>query len=375
MNLRVSSSTVQLWTSSGCSSLARPCGRSARDGRVPDSDEPGGILPGATREAACGSAAHSRGRGNRGTLADHECWDRDQRGAKRLFLVGFHGIRDTVELSKCQADGRGDRADAGRLGKRRRSPGSDSRGHRLQERPPKSSEPCRQCLLPVRGTLDHRAHFAERRQRCAGPGCARRQVVPGHPGTQVWGEGWTATATHFRGQNGQHYAYNCPVPGPKDDVSGDDVWGTTTYTDDSSVCAAAVNYGLITTKAGGTVTIEIEPGAKSYAGSNRNGTTTESYGKWSGSFVFVGQAIFNTDVGYGGSGWNANATSFRGRNGQRYLYICPPWQPPRPLGHRYLHRRQLRLHCRSPRRSDHARQGRQRHDRDREGCQLVHRFH
>ena len=114
------------------------------------------------------------------------------------------------------------------------------------------------------------------------------------------------------------------MPGPKDDVSGGDVWGTATYTDDSSVCAAAVNYGLITTKAGGTVTIEIEPGAKSYAGSNRNGTTTKSYGKWSGSFVFIGQPIFNTGVGYGGSGWNANATSFRGQDGQRYLYICPP---------------------------------------------------
>jgi hypothetical protein len=164
----------------------------------------------------------------------------------------------------------------------------------------------------------------------SGAGGALVQVVLGAKSFQVvvapkfGGSGWTATATHFRGQNGQQYAYNCPVPGSGDNISGDNVWGTTTYTDDSSVCAAAVNYGLITTKTGGTVTIEIEPGAKSYAGSNRNGTTTESYGKWSGSFVFIGQPIFNTDVGYGGSGWNANATSFRGQNGQRYLYICPP---------------------------------------------------
>lgn len=138
------------------------------------------------------------------------------------------------------------------------------------------------------------------------------------------GSGWTATATKFRGQNGQRLTYVCPVPGSGDNISGDNVWGTTTYTDDSSVCDAAVNYGLITTKTGGTVTIEIEPGAKSYAGSNRNGTTTESYGNWYGSFVFIGQPTFNTDVGFGGSGWNANATGFRGQNGQRYLYICPP---------------------------------------------------
>ncbi|MGD0985432.1 MAG: LCCL domain-containing protein [Acidimicrobiales bacterium] len=138
------------------------------------------------------------------------------------------------------------------------------------------------------------------------------------------GEGWTATAAQFEAQNGQRYTYNCPVPGPRDDVSGNNVWGTTTYTDDSSVCAAAVNYGLITIKAGGTVTIQIESGAKSYTGSNRNGTTTESSGPSTGSFVFIGQPIYNTDVGYGGRGWDAYPSSFPAKNGQRYLYICPP---------------------------------------------------
>jgi len=138
------------------------------------------------------------------------------------------------------------------------------------------------------------------------------------------GRGWTATAAQFEGQNGQRYAYNCPVPGPNDNVSGNNVWGTTTYTDDSSVCSAAVNYGLITIEAGGTVTIEIEPGAKSYTGSNRNGTTTESSGHSTGSFVFIGQPIYNTDVGYGGRGWDAYPSSFPAKNGQRYLYICPP---------------------------------------------------
>lgn len=138
------------------------------------------------------------------------------------------------------------------------------------------------------------------------------------------GRGWTATAAQFEGQNGQHYAYDCPVPTSKDDVSGNNVWGTTTYTDDSSVCPAAVNYGLITIEAGGTVTIQIEPGAKSYTGSNRNGTTTESSGPSTGSFVFIGQPIYNTDVGYGGRGWDAYPSSFSAKNGQRYLYICPP---------------------------------------------------
>ena len=100
----------------------------------------------------------------------------------------------------------------------------------------------------------------------------------------------------FEGQNGQRYAYECPVPGPNDNLSGNDVWGTTTYTDDSSVCTAAVNYGLITFEAGGTVTIEMRAGLASYTGSNRNGTTTESSGHSTGSFVFIGQPIYNTDA-------------------------------------------------------------------------------
>jgi hypothetical protein len=143
------------------------------------------------------------------------------------------------------------------------------------------------------------------------------------------GSGWTATAAQYEGQIGQRYTYQCPpaieeVAGQSDNVSGNNVWGTTTYTDDSSVCAAAVNYGLITIDAGGTVTIEIQHGYDSYTGSNRNGTTTESYGPWNGSFVFIGQPTWNTDVGYGDSGWDATAGNFGTDTGQSYFYICPP---------------------------------------------------
>ena len=145
------------------------------------------------------------------------------------------------------------------------------------------------------------------------------------------GRGWTATAAEFEGQNGQRYAYECPVPGPNDNLSGNDVWGTTTYTDDSSVCTAAVNYGLITFESGGTVTIEMRAGLASYTGSNRNGTTTESSGRSTGSFVFIGQPIYNTDVGYGGRGWDAYPSSFPAKNGQRYLYICPPKGSPQEI--------------------------------------------
>ena len=62
-------------------------------------------------------------------------------------------------------------------------------------------------------------------------------------------------------------------------------WGT--YTDDSSVCSAAVQAGLITLANGGNVTIEIQPGANSYTGSTKNGITSSDYGPWSGSNTFV----------------------------------------------------------------------------------------
>jgi hypothetical protein len=65
------------------------------------------------------------------------------------------------------------------------------------------------------------------------------------------------------------------------------VWGTGTYTDDSSVCSAGVHAGRITAAEGGTVRIEIAPGMESYEGSEANGVTSLSYGQWDGSYVFV----------------------------------------------------------------------------------------
>ena len=59
------------------------------------------------------------------------------------------------------------------------------------------------------------------------------------------------------------------------------VWGSGTYTDDSSLCHAGV-----ITRSGGTVSIVLAPGRGSYSGSNMNGVRTQSYGPWSGSFRF-----------------------------------------------------------------------------------------
>ncbi|WP_368671292.1 LCCL domain-containing protein [Corallococcus exiguus] len=81
----------------------------------------------------------------------------------------------------------------------------------------------------------------------------------------------------YRGQNGTQIRCGCGA------VGAGAVWGTDLYTDDSSVCVAAVHAGAITT-AGGTVVVAIQPGQASYTGTTRNGITTLSYGAWSGSF-------------------------------------------------------------------------------------------
>jgi len=108
--------------------------------------------------------------------------------------------------------------------------------------------------------------------------------APGHspPATANGGSTWDATATSYRGNNGRHYTYNCLADGALGSI-----WGTDTYTDDSSVCTAAVHAGLITVSAGGTVVIEIRPGESSYTGSSRNGVDSQNYDAWDGSFVFV----------------------------------------------------------------------------------------
>jgi hypothetical protein len=107
---------------------------------------------------------------------------------------------------------------------------------------------------------------------------------------------WGTNAVSHRGENGQRFSYSCPPGGAPGNV-----WGTDVYTDDSSICTAAVHAGLITLANGGTVTIEMRPGQSSYAASRRNGVGSSSYGEWSGSYVFAGAEGPVTD----GPGWRS----------------------------------------------------------------------
>jgi LCCL domain len=132
-------------------------------------------------------------------------------------------------------------------------------------------------------------------------------------------EPWAATATAFHGKNGTKVSYTCPPGGPTASV-----WGTETYTEDSSVCTAAVHVGLITVAAGGTVEIQIAPGLDRYSGTAANGVDTSSYGSWGGSFIFPAAPPGSGHFAVGPESWNATAAEFRGQNGKRETKQCSP---------------------------------------------------
>src|SRR6185369_5744025 len=57
------------------------------------------------------------------------------------------------------------------------------------------------------------------------------------------------------------------------------------YTDDSSLCRAAVHAGIIPAT-GGAVRVRVVPGRQSYPGATRNGVQSQDYGNWENAFAF-----------------------------------------------------------------------------------------
>ncbi len=67
--------------------------------------------------------------------------------------------------------------------------------------------------------------------------------------------------------------------------AGAAVWGTGTYTTDSSICAAAVHAGAIPAS-GGNVSMKKAPGCPTYSGTAQNGVTSASWPSYGSSFYF-----------------------------------------------------------------------------------------
>jgi len=95
----------------------------------------------------------------------------------------------------------------------------------------------------------------------------------------------------LRGMNGARYAFRCP----HGEALARHVIGSGPYTDDSSICSAAVHAGALRDGDGGDVTIEIRPGESRYAGSERNTIRSNAYDHaWSGSFVVLKEGTAST---------------------------------------------------------------------------------
>jgi hypothetical protein len=58
------------------------------------------------------------------------------------------------------------------------------------------------------------------------------------------------------------------------------VWGTDTYTGDSSLAAAAVHAGLVKVDETAIVKVTVAPPLTSYQGSVRNGVTSHDFGRY-----------------------------------------------------------------------------------------------
>jgi len=91
---------------------------------------------------------------------------------------------------------------------------------------------------------------------------------------------WQKTAAEFELQIGDSGTHECPPGG-----SPHQLWGTGPFTDDSSICTAAVFAGVIELVDGGTVTFtSVEP-LSSYDGGESNGVVANEYGEWPGAFT------------------------------------------------------------------------------------------
>ena len=97
--------------------------------------------------------------------------------------------------------------------------------------------------------------------------------------------GCGTAGSSLNGSTGTSINITCPTG-----CTNGSVWGTHIYSDDSSVCSAAIHAGAISAS-GGQTTVVIAAGQPSYSGSYANGISSDDWSMgWSRSFTFSGSA-------------------------------------------------------------------------------------
>lgn len=131
---------------------------------------------------------------------------------------------------------------------------------------------------------------------------------------------WDTTAYNIEDRLDQDFTYLCPSGG-----SIRNVYGTDLYTSDSSICTAATHSGLINARDGGQVTVRVRPGANFYNPSSRNNISSQRYGGYGSSFIFLdatGQPLSsNKQIEL--IEWNTNAYYIKTRLDQEFTFDCP----------------------------------------------------
>jgi len=147
---------------------------------------------------------------------------------------------------------------------------------------------------------------------------------------------WDTSAAGFQGQTGKTYAFRCPAEGSAKPIYGSDV-----YTDDSSICTAAVHVGVISVESGGLVKIEIRPGRSTYGSTTRHGIKSINFGEYGRSFIVLssdavrdnsnreGRISNRADSDDNGDNditpidWDTSAAGFQGEKGKTFMFRCP----------------------------------------------------
>ncbi|MEO6629313.1 MAG: LCCL domain-containing protein [Aquihabitans sp.] len=115
---------------------------------------------------------------------------------------------------------------------------------------------------------------------------------------------WRQDSQANRAKIGETFTIDCPAGG-----EADTVWGAGFYADDSSICTAGVQSGLITFVEGGKVTYEVAAAEERYDGGLANGVTSKNYGSWGGSFTFPDAPPGSVTFEVGPESWTQTANS------------------------------------------------------------------
>lgn len=136
-------------------------------------------------------------------------------------------------------------------------------------------------------------------------------------------DAWDRDAVEYRGRDGERFKIECTPPPGKPSA----LWGVETYTDDSSICSAAVHVGLITFADGGEVEIEIGPGQDSYEAGTAHDVTSTRFGPYGGSFFFPAAPPGSGQFSVPKESWQRNAVEYRDKEGEQITLTCSPGGP------------------------------------------------